>query len=501
MNRRIAQPVAMVVRCAEAGPRMWDTLRSIERQSRRPREVVVVVDPSTAPGSKRWLTAVAAARSYIVVEAADVRPAVVKNAGIRATAAAFISCVAVGDELHPRFLERTVGALTRRKACAIATTWCERIGPGSRVRADGVEHVTLSGCLSNPDAIDDTAVFRRVDWESRGGFDEGLEALEGLDLWLGVLEGDAGVAVVTEQLVSRRAESQLSRRALEPDTRVRAMARILSRHRASFDAHVADVLADRRTRLHRTSTAYQRARARRETAKAELQTLLACCRELETQVLRRSGSPGAGLADAGSRTECDGEPLEPVDRRAVDGFLDACRTDVKGVVLDAQEAYSGRRLQVEHVNRLDIVDVDGANPRATIVSDLRCATNVPSSSYDSIVLWQTVHFADDLSAVVAEGWRLLKPGGVLVAVLTCAELASGGYLRAHQGPRLTNFEARRAFDQHFGPLAVVTSHGNAISAAAFTYGLDARHVPPAAFDFTDTSAPVVITARAQKQQA
>ena len=185
----------------------------------------------------------------------------------------------------------------------------------------------------------------------------------------------------------------------------------------------------------------------------------------------------------------------------MDGFLDACRTDIKGVVLDAQEAYSGRRLQAEHIDRLDIVDVDGANPRATIVSDLRCATNVPSSSYDSIVLWQTVHFADDLSAVVAEGWRLLKPGGVLVAALTCAELASGGSLRAHQGPRLTDFEARRAFDQHFGPLAVVTSHGNAISAAAFTYGIDARHVPPAAFDFTDTSAPLVITARAQKQPA
>ena len=380
MNRRIAQPVAIVVRCAEAGPRMWDTLRSIERQSRRPCEVVVVVDPSTPPGSKRWLTAVAAARNYIFVEAADVRPAVVKNAGIRATAAAFTSCVAVGDELHPRFLERTVGALTRRKACAIATTWGERIGPGSRVRADGVEHVTLSGCLSNPDAIDDTAVFRRVDWDSHGGFDEGLEALEGLDLWLGVLEGDASVAVVTEQLVSRRAESQVSRRALEPDIRGRAMARILSRHRASFDAHVADVLAERRTRLHETSTAYQRARARREAATAELQTLLACCRELETQLLGRSGSPGAGGAGAGSRTECDGEPLEPVDRRAVDGFLDACRTDIKGVVLDAQEAYSGRRLQVDHIDRLDIVDVDGANPRATIVSDLRCATNVPSSS-------------------------------------------------------------------------------------------------------------------------
>jgi len=117
------------------------------------------------------------------------------------------------------------------------------------------------------------------------------------------------------------------------------------------------------------------------------------------------------------------------------------------------------------------------------------------------VLWQTVQFADDLSAVVAEGWRLLKPGGVLVAALTCGELASGESLRAHHGPRVTDFEARRAFDQHFGPLAVVTSHGNAISAAAFSCGIDARHVPPAAFGFTDTNAPLVITARAQKQQA
>ena len=286
MNRRIAQPAAIVVRCAEAGPRTWDTLRSIERQSRRAGDVVVVVRIRPTPaGSKRWLTALAAARNYIFVEADDPRPAVVKNAGIRATTASFISCVAVGDELDPAFLERTAGALIRRKACAIATTWCERIGPGSRVLTDGVGHVTLSGCLSDPDVIDDTAVFRRVDWESHGGFDEELEALEGLDLWLGVLEGNAGVAVVTEPLVSRRAESQRFRRALDPDTRGRAMARIVSRHRASFEAHIADVLADRRARLQETSTAHQRARARRETANAELQTLLACCRELEEQVL------------------------------------------------------------------------------------------------------------------------------------------------------------------------------------------------------------------------
>ena len=62
----------------------------------------------------------------------------------------------------------------------------------------------------------------------------------------------------------------------------------------------------------------------------------------------------------------------------------------------------------------DVLDIDLANPRATIIGDLRAVEQVTSQTYDCIILTQTLHVIDDMPAVVRECERLLKPGGVLL---------------------------------------------------------------------------------------
>jgi SAM-dependent methyltransferase len=490
---------AVVIRCADATGRVWTTLRSVERQTMRS-EVVLVADPSTPPGAVAWLRAVADSRGHQLVLAGSERPAAVKNAGIRATTAAVVACVDAGCELHPTFLSQTAPHLDDA-ATAAAATWVEWVGPGPRVVVDELPPVTLAGCLAHSRAVSDAAVIRRRDWLDAGGFDESLPSLEALDLWLWLLSHSRTIAMVPQALASYVVErGALYQSARDGNLRAGAMSRVLHKHRALFEAHVADALAEREARLLPMAHRYRPLLAGRDASLAEVERTRARVQELLGGRPFSSAPPQVG-------GEARATPLArdwgfsrgtPVDRYYINAFLEACAADVRGVVLDVQEADNARRIGGERIARVDVIDVDAANPRATVVADLRCAPNLAAASYDCIVLTQTLHLVDDMPAVVAECARLLRPGGVLLATMPCASRLANEYGPAHDHWRVTPAAARRLFGEQFGAGVRVESWGNVAATAGFLYGLGVHELAPATLDFHDPHYPLLVTVRAQK---
>src|SRR5207249_3792775 len=96
-------------------------------------------------------------------------------------------------------------------------------------------------------------------------------------------------------------------------------------------------------------------------------------------------------------------------------FLYRHRGDIRGRVLEVREPMYTDRFGGDAVTARDVIDHDPANPRATIVADLRTATAIADATYDCIILTQTLHLVDDIRGVVAECARMLRPGGVLLA--------------------------------------------------------------------------------------
>ena len=490
---------AIVIRCATASARVWNTLRSAERQTVRP-EIVLVADPSTPPAMLAWLRAVADSRGHLCVVATSERPAAVRNAGIRATTAPFVACVDAGCELQPTFLAQTTAPLDDA-ATAAAATWVEWVGPGPRVTFDELPPVTLAGCLANSDAVGDAALVRRSDWLHAGGFDESLPVLDALDLWLRLLAQGRLIAMVPQALVSYTVDrGSLYRAAWDGDLRASAMSLVLARHRSLFEAHVADVLAEREARLLPMAHRFRPLLARRDASLAESQNV----RDREHHLL---GGQAISVATAQPGGDNRATPLArdwgfsrgtPVDRYYINGFLESCAADVRGNVLDVQEADNARRIGGDRVARVDVIDVDAGNPRATVVADLRCAPNVPSGAYDCIVLTQTLHLVDDMPAVVAECARLLRSGGVLLATMPCASRIANDYGPAHDHWRVTVPAARRLFADQFGPNVRVESWGNVAATAAFLYGMAVHELAPATLNFNDPHYPLLVTVRAQK---
>jgi SAM-dependent methyltransferase len=489
---------AIVIRCADASTSVWATLRSAERQTVRP-EIALVADASTPAPTRAWLRAVAASRRHQFVEAASDRPAVAKNAGIRATSAPVVACIDAGCELHATFLAETLPRL-HDGATAAASTWVEWVGPGPNTIVDQLPPASLAGCLVDSGAVSGTAVVSRQDWLDEGGYDESLPSLEDLDLWLRLLSRGRAIAMVPRPLVSYVVErAALYRTSWDGDLRARAMTQLLHKHRALFEAHVADVLAEREARLLPMARRFRPLLAARNAAFAEIEQIRAREHELLAGRSASLATPIGGDARATPLARDWGFSRgTPVDRYYINAFLESCADDVRGVVLDVQEADNARRIGGDRITRVDVIDVQAHNRRATVVADLRCAPNVPAASYDCIVLTQTLHLVDDMPAVVAECARMLRPGGVLLVTMPCASRLANDYGPAHDHWRVTPAAARRLFTEQFGPGVRVQSWGNVAADAAFLYGLAVHELAQSTLDFHDPHYPLLVTVRAQK---
>ena len=190
----------------------------------------------------------------------------------------------------------------------------------------------------------------------------------------------------------------------------------------------------------------------------------------------------------------------PVDRRYIEDFLAAHRADIRGDVLEVGRALYTHRFGAPGV-RSHVVDVDPANPTATIVGDLQAPGVLGAEAFDCIVLTQTLQYFDDPPVGLATVVAALRPGGVLL--LTAPSLSpvdSESYLRERW--RFTPAGVRDVVSRAApGASIEVTAHGNLVVATAFVQGLAAEDLRPDELDVTDERFAVVVTARVQRPRS
>lgn len=188
----------------------------------------------------------------------------------------------------------------------------------------------------------------------------------------------------------------------------------------------------------------------------------------------------------------------PIDRYYIEEFLACHRSDIRGRVLEAKDTRYVDRFGTA-VDQCDVLDLDPANVRATIVADLSAADAIPSDRYDCIVLTQVLQFVYDFRRAVVHSHRILRRDGVILA--TVPGISKVGPLS--EGPpeywRFTPAACRRLFEEVFGVGRVsVSAAGNALAAIAFLTGLAREELSPSELAVTDEFFPVTIAIRAVK---
>ncbi len=189
----------------------------------------------------------------------------------------------------------------------------------------------------------------------------------------------------------------------------------------------------------------------------------------------------------------------PLDRVYIEGFLERNRSDIRGRVLEIEDRVYTERYSDGEVTTSDVLDIDPENPRATWIADLTAADQVPGGSYDCLVFTQVLFLIPDIERALAESWRLLAPGGVLLLTLPTASRLPPEYDLDQDCWRFTGAGARRLMTRHFpGGCFDVTAFGDTWLAMAFLFGLADADVPPADFERTAALCPLVLGVRAHK---
>ena len=192
---------------------------------------------------------------------------------------------------------------------------------------------------------------------------------------------------------------------------------------------------------------------------------------------------------------------QPVDRYYIERFLARHADDIRGRVLEVADNSYTRFFGGERVTQSDVLDVAKDNPQATILADLTCGETIPSDAFDCIVLTQTLHLVYDVRAAIRTLYRILRPGGVLLATFPGISQSTVDD-RAAAGSWYWGFTAHsadRLLKETFAPERVrVEAHGNVLTAMAFLYGLAAEELRPHELDHRDERYDLLVAARAVK---
>jgi SAM-dependent methyltransferase len=191
----------------------------------------------------------------------------------------------------------------------------------------------------------------------------------------------------------------------------------------------------------------------------------------------------------------------PIDRYYIEGFLAANSPDIRGRVLEIGDDSYTWKFGGDRVTRSDVLHYVPGNPKATIVADLTCAHTIPSNIFDCIIFTQTLQFIYDARATLSHLYRILKPGGVLLATSTViAKIARReGIDQWGEYWRFTAQGAEHLFQEYFPKEnRKVEVHGNVLAAIAFLHGLASEELHEEELAYHDPDYEIVITVRALK---
>ena len=190
----------------------------------------------------------------------------------------------------------------------------------------------------------------------------------------------------------------------------------------------------------------------------------------------------------------------PVDRYYIEGFLEENKHFVKGHVLEIGDDDYTERFGEEKVERSEVLHINDQNPKATLIGDLSHLPDVPSDSFDCIILTQTLQLIYECREALRTCHRILKPGGVLL--LTVPGIS---HIEYHDWKDVwlwsfTETSIRQMLHEAFANEDIHTkTYGNVLIASAFLYGMGRPELNKRQLDKTDPNYQVIISAWAQKK--
>ncbi|WP_162053294.1 methyltransferase domain-containing protein [Pontibacter pamirensis] len=229
-------------------------------------------------------------------------------------------------------------------------------------------------------------------------------------------------------------------------------------------------------------------------------------RWLHKNELYKAYKPAVGTVDAGDfdratpfSTEFGYDRGGPVDRYYIENFLQRESRSIKGHTMEIGDNAYTMRFGGDKITKSDILHVNDKNPSATLIGDISHAPQIPSNTFDCIVLTQTLHLIYDFKGALATCHRILKPGGTLLLTVPGITPIDHGEWKESWLWAFTDKAMHRLMAETFEKGQVeINTFGNVFVASAFLYGMGLPEVPKEKLDHNDPHFQVIITVKAIK---
>ncbi|MHB8760910.1 MAG: class I SAM-dependent methyltransferase [Coriobacteriia bacterium] len=187
-----------------------------------------------------------------------------------------------------------------------------------------------------------------------------------------------------------------------------------------------------------------------------------------------------------------------IDRYYEHVFLEDTRPLIRGHVLEVGDRKSTDRFG-SSVSGVDVLNpVPG--PGIDIVADLTSCPQVPDDTYDCVLLTEVIHVILDMEAAISEVYRILKPGGSVIATIAgIAQVNRGAMEEYGDRWRVTSLSAGELFATRF-PVRNITvrTYGNAHTACCYMQGIPAERVKASRLDLWESDYQLIVAVVATK---
>ncbi len=230
-----AVDVSVIIPCYNQGATLSETLQSVAAQTYRSFETLVVDDGSSDPHTLAVLAAIEE-DGTCVLHTDNQGLASARNNGIREARGKYILPLDADDRIGASYLEKAVAVLDAHPKVGIvycrAETFGEIQGPWE-IPPYSLERMLLDNIIFC------SAVFRRKDWETVGGYDPKMEfGWEDYDFWLSLIERGAEVYRIPDVLFFYRVTSGSMVRTKSLDQKIEMFTRVFQKHRRLFEENI-----------------------------------------------------------------------------------------------------------------------------------------------------------------------------------------------------------------------------------------------------------------------
>lgn len=177
--------VSVIMPCYNDGAYLEEAVDSLKKQTYKDIELIIIDDGSDDPHTVEVLKNLDYP-NLTILHTNHVRPAAARNEGIRHAVGEYILPLDSDDTIEPVYIERAVQVLDEQPEVGIVYCHADLFGEMSGnwdLPNFSMEMELLDNCIFV------TAMFRKADWETVGGFDNVnfKQGMEDYDFWLSIL--------------------------------------------------------------------------------------------------------------------------------------------------------------------------------------------------------------------------------------------------------------------------------------------------------------------------